>query len=158
MNLFEETGHTRRQNTALQLAPMIDIFTLIIVFLLQSTVIGTTSVAFPQDLNPPQSQSVEDLENSPIVEIYADRVEFKPTKSKISLNTFLNSSDTNLVEEKRKIQEYLQHQRMVKLNEFSHLNVVADRATNYEVIYQVVKFFKDTGFQSVLFVAQGEAK
>jgi biopolymer transport protein ExbD len=157
MNPFE-TGHTRKSNMALQLAPMIDIFTLIIVFLLQGTVIGTTSVAFPSEMNPPQSQSTEDLENSPIVEIYADHVEFKPTKSKIALNAFLNASDTGLFEEKNKIQEYLTRQGSASPKDFSHLNVVADRATNYEVIYKVVKFFKDAGFQSVLFIAQGEAK
>lgn len=158
MNLFEFTDHSRKQNATLQLAPMIDIFTLIIVFLLQSTVIGTTSVAFPPDLNPPQSQSVEDLENSPIVEIHTDYVEFKPSQTKIALNAFLNSSGTELIGEKSKIQNYLKRQGTIQHNEFSHLNVIADRATNYEVIYTVVKFFKDAGFQSVLFIAQGEAR
>lgn len=158
MNLFDDVGHHRKQNMALQLAPMIDIFTLIIVFLLQSTVIGTTSVTFPPDLNPPQSKSVEDLENSPSVEIYSDRVEFKPSNTKIPVETFLSDYGKKLDADKAAIQSYLQKNGPIDPTDSNHLNVIADRATNYELIFQVVKFFKEAGFHSVLFIAQGEAK
>ena len=158
MNIFDTIGHHRKANATLQLAPMIDIFTLIIVFLLQSTVIGTTSVTFPPDLNPPQSKSVEDLENSPSVEIYSDRVEFKPSNTKIPVEVFLNDSGKKLESEKAAIQSYLQKSGDIQKTETNHLNVIADRSTNYELIFQVVKFFKESGFHSVLFIAQGEGK
>lgn len=156
MNLMDFPEHPRRKNISLQLAPMIDIFTLIIVFLLQSTVIGTTSVTFPPDLSPPQSKSVEDLENAPTVEVYAERVIFKPSQVQIPASAFLSGNFQGLSKEKLQIQSYLKNE--VKKNEFNHLNLVADRAINYELIFQVVKFFKETGFQSVLFVAQGESR
>jgi len=38
----------------------------------------------------------------------------------------------------------------------NHINVISDRATSYKVVYNVVKVLRLSGFQSMLFVAEGE--
>ena len=66
----------RREPMSLQLTAMIDIFSMIVIFLIMGTAFGTSDVILPKDFLLPHSNSKEDAETAPQLVISLDRVEF----------------------------------------------------------------------------------
>src|SRR5207244_6481303 len=53
---------------------MIDIFSMLVIFLIFGTIIGAAEIVFPKDVHPPFSKSKESTEPAPQVTISASRV------------------------------------------------------------------------------------
>lgn len=170
---FNFQRKTRRQPLELQLTAMIDIFTMIVIFLVMGTVIGVSEVSVPPNLKLPKSFSVEALDSAPqlivdrktdgpqpetvirLKSLSAETAELEP----IPLEDFrpaVSASKPRILDLKAKLKE-----RLAKLTPEQRaggvlLNVVADKATPYADLFDVIKVFREAGFESLLFVATGE--
>ncbi len=155
--MLDFEGEKKRSKVLiLQLAPMIDVFVLIIVFLIKGTIMEETAVTKPEGLNLAQSVSREQSENSPQVIISNDKVEFKLVDQVRPIAEF-KEDDFNPRDPIFKAFKKFQEENK-NLENANHINVISDRSTSYKVLYNVVKILRLSGFQSMLFVAEGEGQ
>lgn len=149
-----ESSKKRRSVLILQLAPMIDVFVLIIVFLLKGTILEESAVMKPVDVNLAQSISKETSVSAPQVIITSENVQFKMIDEIRPIAEFVqgdfNPSDPMFAAFKKYIAENK------NIESANHINVISDRAASYKIVYNVVKFLRISGFQSMLMVAEGE--
>jgi biopolymer transport protein ExbD len=152
----------RRNPLELQLTAMIDIFSMIVIFLIFGTVFGASEISVPSNIMIPKSHSKEGVESAPRIVIRREAVDISLIDQAIPIDSFRNpdSGEMNslrgkvkarLDAEKKKTKEGkdVQQQKM--------LNIIADRTTPYQDIFDVVRVFRDSGFNTLLFVAVGEA-
>lgn len=154
---LESITFRRRGPLRLQLAPMIDIFTLLIVFLLKSTVVADISIIFPSELVAPKSFSKESLETFPEVFVYQDRVEMPFIGEKIPLAQLDDLNQAQLSKIKSKVDAYIRSAAGESKQNVVNINILSSRDNSYKNIYESVKFLRQIGFQSVLFIAEGES-
>lgn len=159
MDFFEEE-RKKRHLVTLQLAPLIDIFVLIIVFLIKGTVFGGVSVVIPNGLVAPTSSSKESMEVAPQVYVYEKQIVFKMIEKTISKSDFLDQNNlgpqTNI---KNEIKKYIANLTPeMKKHDGTILNIIADAATPYNELFPIVKFIRECGYESLLFIAEGEMK
>lgn len=156
---FIATRSKKKRVAQLQLAPMIDIFTLIIVFLLKGAVFSETSITLPADMNPAVSSSVESSEFAPQIFISLDKFQFEMPEEKLDIekNKFMKNEDyrNQIMSKLKKNYEKIPNQSKLAL---SNLNVVADAKVTYDFVFEVIKIFREAGYNSMLFVAIGETQ
>jgi biopolymer transport protein ExbD len=153
---FDFSEGKKRHVDQLQLTSMIDIFTLIIVFLMKGTVIGGSSVDFPKDMRAPTSMSKEGLETSPQVVIFNNEVEFKMINLKISIEQLKQGNSVDYQKTMKSLSEYLVGLSGENKNLMSQINILADGQSPYANIFSVVKILRIAGYTSMLFIAHGE--
>lgn len=137
---------------------MIDIFTLLIIFLLKSTVVADISIIFPSELVPPKSLNQESLETFPEVFVYNDRVELPFIEEKHSFAKIENFSSAEINKIKSKVQGYIKSAQGESKQSVINVNILSSHENSYKNIFEAVKFLRQIGFQSVLFIAEGEKK
>jgi biopolymer transport protein ExbD len=149
----------RRRIFDLQLTSMIDIFSIVVIFLIKGAVFGVSDVTIPNGLHLPLSVSKESLDTAPQVTISSGQVSFSVSKEVIPVSAFKSNDPNEFISSLRKsIGLFI---RKVPAKERAGgvmLNVVADQSTPYEQVYDVVKLFREEGFESVLFIASAEEK
>lgn len=155
--MFDFDGRKKKASViALQLAPMIDIFTLVIVFLLKGTVLSETVISNPESVQLAKSDSQETTELAAEVYIKPDHVEFKMINENVPLQVFQNEvldlNDQMLI----KLKKFIDDNGKIAGNTLKQVNVVADYKTNYKTIFHVVRMLRLAGFQAMLFIAEGE--
>ncbi|MBU6154165.1 MAG: biopolymer transporter ExbD [Bdellovibrionales bacterium] len=147
---------TKKGPVELQLTAMIDVFSMIVIFLILGGVFGATDIVIPGDMKIPKSQSKEGIEAGPRVAILKDQVLFSMTAAPIPLEDFRASvRDKTIARLRPEFEEYSKRQKESKATVFP-LNLLADQNTPYQDVYDVVAAFRSMGFNSILFVAQGE--
>ncbi|MFN8790663.1 MAG: ExbD/TolR family protein [Bdellovibrionales bacterium] len=140
----------------LQLAPMIDIFVLIIVFLLKGTILESTAIEKPEGLQLAKSVSREESEVAPQVVISSTKVSFKMVNEERPASAF-ESEDFDVRDPLiQAFKDYIQKNK--KIEGAQNINVISDQAMSYKVVYNVVRLLRVSGFQSMLFVAEGEGQ
>ena len=146
---------TKRNILRLQLAPMIDVFVLIIVFLLKGAVFADSTLDVPAEIKPPQSSSKESVDLASQVLISKKEVNFKIINYKVSIENFKNNEG---VKESilKELKEAYQNYSTVNKQNLTNVNIVADLELKYEDLFEVVKTVREAGFSSMLFVATGE--
>jgi biopolymer transport protein ExbD len=147
----------RKGPLELQLTAMIDVFSMIVIFLIFGTVFGAADIVIPSGMQIPKSLSKEGIESAPRIAILNNQVSFSLNDSTVPLSEFRSyESRENLV---RKLTQsasaYLEKQKEAK-KPVSPLNLVADQSTSYQDIFDVVVVFRRIGFNSILFVAMGQ--
>jgi biopolymer transport protein ExbD len=154
--MFQFDGDKKRKMVMqLQLAPMIDVFVLIIVFLLKGTILEESAIVLPPGVELAQSQSKETSQLAPQVIISRDTVTFKMIEKSRPVEDFSKddfSARDPIVEE---FKNFLLINKNVEGTNL--VNIIGDANTNYKIIYNVVKLLRVSGFQSMLFVAEGES-
>lgn len=148
----------RREPTEPQLAAMIDVFSILIIFLIAGTVMGNTSVILPEGLTPPISASHETMTTVPQITVLADRVETSFSTSSYALRAFLaeTSDDPDLVRFKSDVAALVAAGK--NKGDVGVLNFVADKSLPYERLFKVIKAAREAGAESILFVALSEGK
>lgn len=141
----------------LQLAAMIDVFTLIIVFMLKGAVFTTNNVEVPTDIRPPLSLSKETSEVAPQVFVTLAEVRFPMIERTVLKDSILNDEVTK-TDLRNVLKDY--HAKMDFTNKQAviNLNIVADVGVPYSYLFEVVKLAREAGYQSMLFVTLGEHK
>lgn len=156
--MFSKKAH--RKVTEPQLAAMVDVFSLLIVFLVLGTVFNAASVSVPDDLKLPLSMSRESIEVTHQVIVQNNQIDFDFLKKKVDpVNLFsvqnapvldsMRSELKNFVAQIPKTDKNSTPQQII-------LNVVADQSVPYKLIFDVVKLCKEAGFASVLFITMGK--
>jgi biopolymer transport protein ExbD len=154
----------KRSIAGLQLAPLIDIFVLIIIFLIKGTVMSNASVTPPADLNPAKSKSPEGLEPAGQVYISQKEVLFTMINEKISLAELNKQIENNTPaamtgqagQISQKLKGYIQGLPDQEKKSGILLNFLADAGTDYKTVFEIAKYCRELGFQNILFVAQGD--
>lgn len=153
----------RRPFLDLQLTAMIDMFSIIIIFLILGTAMSTTDIHLPPQMFLPFSGSRENAESAPRIEILKQSLKVPFLKDlEVPLSEFKLENTERLLNLENQLKQF----QNTRANEKSRagilankkllLNVMADSATPYEHIFDVAKFFRQRGFETLLFVAVGE--
>lgn len=137
----------------LNLTALIDISALIVIFLIMGTVFGQSSIEVPSILDLPKSDSKDSVNAAPQIVIVKDEVEVNFLNIKMKVSEFQGSQTADLQD---KVKKYLESRPKNKIQPDVLLNVIADKETPYSVLYSVLKPFRVSGFESVLFIARGQ--
>jgi biopolymer transport protein ExbD len=156
MELIKKKPH--REPLELQLTAMIDIFSMLVIFLIFGTVIGATEFLVPKDLVLPLSTSKESTELAAQLVISPSQVIISvPENTEMNLNQFLNDAVgpkvAALVE---KIHNFLESESKKNKTTTKVLNVIAHKGLKYRDFFNVIKVFKGAGFDNILLIAQDD--
>lgn len=156
--MFLKKKH-KREIINLNVIPLIDISSMIIIFLLMGAIFGETSIDVPMWLNVPKSENNENIESAPRVIIYKDTVQISfLNEQKMNIDAFRpkNLNSANLLTLVENVKSYIAKIPNQSRQAGVLLNVVADETTSYKDIFDVVAVFRKAGFESILFVALGK--
>lgn len=158
-----QSGGNGRSAPKPQLTPMLDIFSVLILFLIAGTVFGTAAIQLPNGLNLAQSVRREVMETAPQVTVTTSGVEVPFLRRRYTFDTFRQSDGAQKPELsalKESVQRYIATLNPEARSAGVLLNVVADKSATYRDVYDVVRVFREAGFDSVLFVsaASGAAR
>ncbi|MCB0369182.1 MAG: biopolymer transporter ExbD [Bdellovibrionales bacterium] len=145
----------RRRTLTLQLASMIDIFFLIIIFLLKATIIADVTIIFPSQMHPPISYSKENLETFPQVVLNEKEVNIEFLNETKQLSEIEKMTEEEYAIMKAKVEAYIKEKDEKVRSQSINVNFITSRENNYKNIFLVVKFLRKIGFQSVQFIAEG---
>ncbi len=145
----------RREPMSLQLTAMIDIFSMIVIFLILGTVSGAAEIEFPEGFLLPSSLSKENAESAPHLMISLEKVEFKALKLEYPIENFLGEASSEspaLVELTQKLKDYAKGLPITSKSSGLLLNVMADERVTYDKVFDVLRVFRGSGFETLLFV------
>lgn len=145
----------RRGLIALNVVALIDICSLIIIFMLLGSVFGESSVNIPSGMGIPKSVSKETVENAPSFTIIENEVRTSFGVPPINLDAFRKQTD-ELKTYKGLLKQFVDSIPPDGRQAGVLINVIADKTTPYSDIFDVIKVFRESGFQSMLFIAQGK--
>ena len=148
----------KRRLLILQLAPMIDVFVLIIVFLLKATVLSGVSITWPSDLKTAKSQSKEGVETASQVVVSKEFVELKMIEKKFPLKTFKDAPEAEKKAIGAELAKYIETFKSQEASALFNVNLIADADLQYQELFPVIAFLRMSGFNSILFIAEGEAR
>lgn len=147
----------RKELIALNLTALIDICAILIIFLVLGTVFGESGISLPKNLRIPQSSNTAQVQNAPIVTIVGQTVTLSIDTQKVSLEEYRPGAESDsLAIQRQSIREYLNGLPADIKKSGYLLNIVADSSTSYRDIFDVLRFYRDSGFQSILFLATGD--
>ncbi len=147
-------GKGKQKTLVLNLTSMIDICAILIIFLIMGTVIGQEDIMIPSGFKFPRSFNKEILENAPQIIVYNDEVSIKFLNKNVRV-VLLQTESKEKNDLAKQIQTYIENIPTKLKSSGILLNLVADGRIPYNTIYDVSKFFRESGFQSILFVAEG---
>lgn len=146
----------RREPMQLQLTAMIDIFSMIVIFLVLGTVVSGSEVELPANFMLPQSWSKETAATAPRLVITADKVDVSDLGISFPIKMMEESTPENFasIEKIReKIRNYVQRKpASTATSPGRMLNIVADERLPYSKLYDVLAIFREAGFETLLFV------
>lgn len=146
----------RRAPLNLPLTAMIDIFSLIVIFLIKGTVFGVADVS-TANVKLPISVSKETVESAPQVLIAQDKVRVSALQKDYPLSLFKpeNAGSAEAASLKKELADYIAKITPEAKSSGVLLNVVADRSESYEHVFDAIRLFRESGFQTLLFIATG---
>lgn len=147
----------KKEPLELQLTAMIDVFSMIVIFLIFGTVFGAADIVIPVGLEIPKSVSKEGIDSAPRIVIQENTVTLSLTNEVFPLADFKAPALRRQVQEKLKpVLKDFKDRRITNAGAgMNPINLVADQGTSYEHIYDVVSTFRELGFDSIYFVAMG---
>ena len=158
--MVEFKRRKRREIVQPQLVAMIDICSLITVFLLAGSVFGPDGLVVPPGLGLARSVASADPAVAPQIMITELGVEAPFLKENYNHEIFKSnerqSGQVSVL--KRRIGEYLKSEAAQAATEGVTLNVVADRRVRYDQLFDIITLFREGGFEGVAFIAMSEGK
>jgi biopolymer transport protein ExbD len=147
----------KKEPLQLQLTAMIDVFSMIVIFLIFGTVFGAADMVIPNGLEIPKSLSKEGIDSAPRLLIHQGQVSFTLDKESIPLASFTD------LEARKKIvarltpllEQYQKRRKGTAGAGMNPINLVADQSAPYHDVFDVVSLFRELGFDSIYFVATG---
>jgi biopolymer transport protein ExbD len=143
----------RREMLTLQLTAMIDVFSILTIFLIKGTVFGVSDVSMPDTMKLPESVSKESVESAPQVLITKDSVQVSILAEPLPLTAFSKANDPAIVALKEQLKAYVKSLPPEAKSSGVLLNVISDRETPYRNVFDTVKVFREAGFETLLLVA-----
>jgi biopolymer transport protein ExbD len=143
----------RKPILSLNVTALIDICSLILIFLVMESYFGESSIVVPNSMTIPKSVSKESVENAPKIVISSTDVTASFIPQPIPLESF-RGENAQLKDYKEKIKAFVASIPAQARTSGVLLNLIADQKAPYKDIFDVVSVFREAGFQSILFVAQ----
>lgn len=147
----------RREIVQLNVIPLIDISSMIIIFLIMGTIFGESAIDVPKDVFVPKSMHNDSVNNAPRIIVTQGYVQADfLKKSRIDLKDLNDETSEASLKYQKMISDYVKKIPASEKGAGVLLNLVADQTTSYKVIFDVVSVFRKSGFDSILFVAMGK--
>jgi biopolymer transport protein ExbD len=150
----------RREPTEPQLATMIDVFSILIIFLIAGTTMDSSIMEIPADLIMAETISKSISVNAPQVTLKNNEVNINFINEKLKIEDLdpvsTNTEAINKVTDK--VRAYLaninlkNNKNPTDLQLLKSINLVADRDVPYKNIFNTIKFFRNLGFQNSILV------
>lgn len=160
MNNFLFARKARRHPIELQLTAMIDIFSMIVIFLILGSVFGGADVLIPPNTKLPKSTSIELSGQAPTVAIAGGKVRVSLVEGmEIPVERFHQGraeTDPEIGRLKARLKEAVDKIPEKDRKAGVPLNVVSDQETPYIDIFNTVRVFRDSGYSTLLFVASAQ--
>lgn len=141
-------GHKKNVGAAdLLLTPLIDMFVILVVFLIMNFSASGELVTISKDIQLPQARSVSELERAPIIQISANTVAIEGFKVGNS-EELLNDPDlrvpalTEKLQELRKVDEMMHPGQPFK----GQLIINCDKAIDFKLVRKVMFAAADAGY------------
>jgi biopolymer transport protein ExbD len=151
--------HHRREPSEPQLATMIDVFSILIIFLIAGTAMDNSILNIPDDLFLPSTQSNSTSLNAPQITLKEGVVDVNFIGEKFSLKEISQIDESeNIKKIKNKLSEYISKNTSSKKKSLADtqllqsINLVSDKNTSYADIYLTIKIFRSFGFQNTILV------
>ena len=143
-----------------QLAAMIDVFSILIIFLIAGTAMDSSVLNIPINLGLAETSSKSTTLNAPQVTLHKGEVNINFIDSKITINDIENAAPTSpkILEIQTKLKSYLANIKENNKKSGSEMqllesvNLLADKNTPYKEVFAVVKFFRANGFQNTILI------
>lgn len=120
---------------------------------------GVNDLPIPAEMRLPMSISKESVESAPRIVIGKKEVSESMFSETIPLSSFSNDgrgkNDGKIAELKARLRGYVSALAPEARKSGVLLNVLADQETPYRHVFDVIKVFREAGFEALLFVAQG---
>ncbi len=154
----------RHESTEPQLATMIDVFAVLIIFLIAGTTMDSSILQIPVTIVLPSTTAVASTINAPQITVLKDKIWFSLTDKEYPLDLLKNpDAHAAMVQQ---IQDEITHYQ-AKSNEkktkvqigsasANYINVVAAKDTPYRDIFLAIKFFRNAGFKSAVLVGTSQ--
>jgi len=146
----------KRPQLTLNVVALIDICSLILIFLVMESYFGESSIVVPNNMSIPKSVSKESVENAPKIVITDKEVTASFIPDTAPLELFRKNS-AELNDYKGKVKAFIATIPAQARSSGVLLNLIADQNAPYKDIFDVVSVFREAGFQSILFIAQARA-
>lgn len=147
----------RREPVEPQLATMIDVFSILIIFLIAGAVADSNLTTIPIDLSLGLSKSKESINSAPQVTYQKKTITIDFIKESILIDEISNKNSSKFIAIKNKIEKYRikkdEKDNNVKLSSLASFNLVADKNTDYIEIYSIINFMKQFGFENAILMA-----
>ena len=149
-----------RELLVLQLTAMIDIFALLVIFLIKGTVMSESDVTVPQNIKLPTSISKESIESAPNIVISKEGVLVSIWHESFELDLFrsAHADDPRTQTLRTRLKEYAGKLTEATRSKGVLLNVLADQTTSYRDVFDSIKLFRECGFDTLLFVTTADPK
>ncbi len=150
----------RREHSEPQLASMIDVFSILIIFLIAGTTMDSSILNIPADLFLPQTNSKSASVNSPQVTIKNGILEINFINESINLAEIENDSPVSVKLKKinGKLNSYIakivdsDSNKSGEVQLLKSINLVAGKETPYKQLFLTMKFFRSHGFQNTILI------
>lgn len=149
----------RREPTQPNLTPMLDVFAIITLFLITGTVFGNSAIQILPLIKLPFSFVSQPVDTAPQISLTKTHVHAVFLSRPYPLKVFRQDVglDPERIELKREIVKYvlrLKVENSEKQVRTLILNLVADQKVPYRDLYDVIRVFRNEGFEKIALIAQ----
>lgn len=157
MELFDKKIEKKHSVVALQLAPIIDVFIVIIIFLVMGALSKGVSVEVPPNLKLAKATTEDSLEITSEVHVLNEKQDifFKFINEKIS-SVELLSDPLKQKKLQDQIKQYLDKLSPKNKSGGISLNLVIDEKIKYYTVFELSQFLRNSGFENLSFVTERE--
>lgn len=147
----------RREPTEPQLATMIDVYSILIIFLIAGTTMDSSTLNIPADFNMAETTSSSNSVNAPQATLKNGVLQINFINEKVSINEIENSS-VKLENIAIKLKSYLakvdleNKKKNTELQLLQSVNLLAEKSTPYKDIFTTIKYFRGYGFQNTILI------
>ncbi|MCK6597835.1 MAG: biopolymer transporter ExbD [Bdellovibrionaceae bacterium] len=149
---FLSNGKKKYSLATLQLAPIIDVFIIIIIFFILGSFSNGVAIEVPSLLKLPTSDLSEKVDISPEVILFKEKVQFKFIEEKELAFSSVRNNEVLI----NKVKTYLQKlDARLKINGTS-VNLIIDEQTDFKSVYDISTFLRQLGFENLSFITLKE--
>ncbi len=145
----------KQQPVELQLTTLVDVVSILILYLVVSTVFGISNLVLPTELKLPESLSKEQMDATPQLLVHGGQITFSESKRQIDVLSFVGEGAQSEAYINHLRSEARKHKKTIGDRPLL-LSLIADSRTKYGTIFPIVAKVKRAGFDTVIFVAEGE--
>jgi|GEM_PF-4713584 len=150
-------GRKKRKEFELPLAPLIDVFTILVIYLVVGTYFAPADMVLPPGLKLPFSDSKEDIELATQVHVSATQVSIPSLQYTMPVEIFKtkNPSGPQIASFQAQVTKMVNALSPAMRQNGVTLNFVADKDLPYVVIFNVLQAVRVRNVDNVLFIATG---